>query len=129
VRRCLLVLALLSMARAAAAADLPACGLDFLDADAASSLCLPCHARGGGRAPQFVRAATHPFDVRYRSGPLGEGRLRPVSEVAEKLTLPGGLVACTTCHVGASRHPFRLGRSMSDEPRSERLCDTCHDLP
>jgi hypothetical protein len=129
VRRALLVLAWLTSLPAAVADDLPGCGLDFLDDDAPSSLCLGCHESGRGIAPQFRRAATHPFDVPYRAGPLGSGRLRPSAEVAGVLQLPGGRVTCTTCHVRASPHSFRLARSMSAPPRSERLCDTCHVLP
>jgi hypothetical protein len=136
VRRALLVLTCLSAAANPTVAEPQdrGCGLDFLEPDAASDQCLSCHERGSGDAPRFRREATHPFDVRYRSGPLRasrprEGSLRAEALVAAVLRLPGGLVTCTTCHAAVSRLSFRLARSMSAPARNERLCDTCHDLP
>ncbi len=101
--------------------------------DAYSRQCMDCHAgRGESSAPRvdsnmIVRhGATplnHPIGANYAKS-MKYGGYRKVSQISQKILLPGGLVSCVSCHEGYSKTHGKLVIPKANSA----LCYECHDL-
>jgi predicted CXXCH cytochrome family protein len=120
-----LAAALLAATPALARDGSPVCQLHGADrALTPSTSCLSCHdgsaAPAVGSGPERT-AGTHPAGVPYAGSPLSGANLRPAGQLDPGIVLPAGLVACTSCHDGASREAHHVALSPG------RLCVGCHD--
>ena len=97
-------------------------------ARATARQCLACH--DGTVAPAVGEAAlggphgSHPVDLGYDAAAARNRRLHPRFDLSRALALPGGNVACVTCHDGASREPHHTALPMA----RSAMCLGCHDL-
>lgn len=100
---------------------------------AASELCLQCH--DGSITPddpimfrtgRREAAAAHPVGVPYptsgRSGRSVDERLAPIATLDPRIELPGGVLACSSCHSLYSTEPKLLVMRNT----ASRLCLSCH---
>jgi predicted CXXCH cytochrome family protein len=106
------------------------CTLKSVDRTAASTRdCLTCHDGSLGSLHASLRSpdgtlSTHPVDVSYDDAVARNPRLHTRYELSRRLALPGGKVACVTCHDGTSAEPQHTALTMS---RSQ-LCFSCHAI-
>ena len=113
-----------------------ASGRDLLDE--ASRRCLGCHDGltatdasystqwDRGRARMGGMQADHPVGIRYPrfSSGMSDSQLRPIASLPDQIRLPGGRVACVSCHnLYAGKE-----RLLAIENDRSMLCFSCHEM-
>lgn len=101
--------------------------------DSYSRQCMGCHGdKGDNRALSIDRnmivrhsgtSLNHPVGTSYEKA-WRYGGYRPAAVLSKKISLPGGLVSCISCHEGYSKNHGKLVLSNANSV----LCFECHDL-
>jgi predicted CXXCH cytochrome family protein len=106
---------------------------ETMNIDPFSVQCMGCHYDEGEAPSSNVslyeggvvkhESLNHPVGVSYAKA-VSFGGYRPLAELPEAISLPGGNVSCVSCHQGYSQEHGAMVIPMNES----NLCFQCHDL-